>query len=193
MNIDKVKLLIQLLKNKGIVFEKGLSENEILKIEKIFDFSFPPDLKFFLQIALPISDSFVHWRTALTSKEEFDKTLSRLNWPLEGMLFDVQSNEFWLDAWGEKPKDHESQVQIAKRHYNSYPKLIPIYSHRYIPIRPNESGNPIFSVYQMDIVCYGFDLTTYFANEFNLVFPSNWETLKEPKLAIEFWSDCNNF
>ncbi|MCW3072005.1 MAG: hypothetical protein JWO44_1895 [Bacteroidetes bacterium] len=98
MNIDKVKLLIQLLKNKGLIFEKGLSENEILKIEKNFHFSFPPDLKLFLQIALPTSDSFIHWRSALTSKEEFDKILCRLNWPFDGMLFDIQSNDFWYNA-----------------------------------------------------------------------------------------------
>lgn len=192
MTTNKAKYLIKLLLDKGIVFASGLTDNEIFQIETKFNFTFPLDLKLFLQISIPISDNFVNWRLSLTSTEEFEKTLSRLNWPLEGILFDVQFNDFWTDSWGTKPKDNESKFLIVKKHYALYPKLIPIYSHRYIPAEPNKQGNPIFSIYQTDIVYYGFDLASYFSNEFNFKLPSSFEILTKPKRIIKFWNDCTN-
>ena len=106
------------------------------------------------------------------------------------MLFDLQFNDFWVDRWGNKPSNFESKVSIAKKNYETHPKLIPIYSHRYLPSRPNETGNPIFSVHQMDIIYYGYDLATYFANEFQFELPSQYfEIPEKPKRTIEFWSD----
>ena len=58
-----IAYLIELLRNKGIIFTKGLSDKEILDIEETFMFIFPPDLKLFLQIALPISNGFVNWHS----------------------------------------------------------------------------------------------------------------------------------
>ncbi len=74
------------------------------------------------------------------------------------MAFDIENNGFWLEAWGPKPEVLSDQLRIAKEHYDQAPKLIPIFSHRYIPATPSEIGNPIFSVYQTDIIYYGYDL-----------------------------------
>lgn len=105
------------------------------------------------------------------------------------MLFDMKNNSFWLNSWGVKPAGFEHQVLVAAQHYASYPRLIPVYSHRYIPDRPHESGNPIYSVYQTDVIYYGYDLASYFANEFKLELPRSIKTAKQPKLTIDFWSD----
>jgi hypothetical protein len=35
------------------------------------------------------------------------------------------------------------------------PKLIALIAHRYLPERPHESDNPIFSVYQSDVIITG--------------------------------------
>ena len=177
------------MKSKQVDFEIGLTDNEILQIENKFDILFPPDLKLFLMTELPISGSFVNWRLGLNSKDESDKIVDRLNWPLEGMLFDLKSNEFWIKRWGDKPKTYEDQERIAKEKYLEFPKLIPIYSHRYIPSHPNEIGNPIFSVYQMDIIYYGFDLTTYFTNEFSLKRTRELKLIDKPNRKIEFWTN----
>lgn len=105
-------------------------------------------------------------------------------------MFDLQSNEFWINSWGDKPNTYEEKERIAKEKYLTFPKLIPIYSHRYIPSRPNEAGNPVFSVYQMDIIYYGYDLATYFANKFGFALTEEeFELLDEPKKEIEFWSE----
>ena len=185
---DKMKLLIQLLKNKGIQFAKGLTNEELITVEIDFDLRFPPDLQILLCSELPISKGFIDWRKALSSRKYENEILERLNWPLEGMLFDIQNNEFWNEQWGEKPKFFEQQKELAEENFRKYPKLIPIYSHRYIPCTPQEAGNPIFSVYQMDIVYYGFDLATYFRNEFHFKLPDNLEIPQKAKY-IEFWSE----
>jgi len=185
---DKMKLLIQLLKDKGIQFVKGLTNEELIIIEADFDVRFPPDLEILLCSALPVSKGFIDWRKALSSREYEDEVLECFNWPFEGMLFDIQNNAFWNEHWGEKPDDFEQQKEIAEKNFKKYPKLIPIYSHRYIPSTPHEAGNPIFSVYQMDIIYYGFDLTTYFRNEFHLKLSDSFEIPQTPK-HIAFWSE----
>jgi hypothetical protein len=189
--MDNLKILIRLMKSKGVIFTSGLTAEEIVAVEHKFYICFPPDLKEFLQTELPVSESFVNWRLGLCLKDEENKIMRRLNRPLEGMLFDINENEFWIKDWGEKPDDFEQQSKIASENFKKYPKLIPIYSHRYIPSMPLEAGNPIFSVYQMDIVYYGYNLSDYFAHEFGFVLPKMFNVPKEYK-QIDFWSGCDD-
>lgn len=180
--------LQKILISKGVKFETGLTNNEVNQIELKFNFSFPPDLKQFLQLGLPISDHFVNWRQGLISEDIAINIISRLDRPLEGMLFDLQNFDFLINSWGEKPTSYHDKEIIAKQMYSTFPKLIPIYSHRYIPMDPMEEGNPIFSVHQMDIIYYGYDLATYFANEFHFELPCEFKVVDEPK-KIRFWSN----
>ena len=135
------------LERAGVVFAPGLTDGEIRQTEEEYQFVFPPDLKEFLMHALPIS--FVDWRNG-----EKQKILAMLAWPYEGMCFDIQHNAFWMDEWGPKPTAFDEACQIARTAIDRAPRLIPVVGHRYIPDRPHEYGNPIFSVYQMDIIYY---------------------------------------
>lgn len=176
-----IEYLIELLRNKGIVFSKGLSDQEILDIEETFLFIFPPDLKLFLQIALPISKGFVNWRSMKDIKSSFD-------WVFEGITFDIKNNAFWHVGWGKKPDSLAEQIRIAELFYKNYPKLLPIYSHRFLPATPCEAGNPVLSIYQTDIIHYGNDLLTYLCHEFGIEnYKSSFQ--KEKSKHIDFWSD----
>jgi hypothetical protein len=62
--------------------------------------------------------------------------------------------------------------------------LVPLISHRYIPSEPNEAGNPVFSVYQSDVIYYGADLADYFEHELD-----GWAPVTTPIKHIRFWSD----
>src|SRR5688572_12479219 len=104
MTAKQVAYIVSLLAGKGILFDKGLSDEEVYQIEARFSVKFLPDLKLLLQTALPISDRFVNWRLGLESEEEAKNIDERLNWPLHGMLFDVRMNNFWLPNWGSKPQ-----------------------------------------------------------------------------------------
>jgi len=166
----------------GEVFEKGFSESEFKSIESEFNFTFPPDLKEFLSIAQPISKSWINWRN--TNNKKFNESLF---WPYKGMCFDIEHNDFWLNDWGKKPESLKECFDIAEKAIEKAPKLIPIYGHRYIPDRPNKNGNPVFSVYQTDIICYGKDLEMYLDNEF---FNDEFIISKADEIKkIDFWSN----
>ncbi|MCM3631654.1 SMI1/KNR4 family protein [Paenibacillus glycanilyticus] len=177
--------LIRKMKNAGVKFANGLTESEFEIIEQKYIVKFPPDLKQFLSIALPISDEFNNWRDMTDRNVQIIQ--ERFNWCLEGMLFDIEHNNFWLKEWGNKPNDLESAKIICIEQFRRAPKLIPIYSHRYIPQIPQESGNPIFSVHQTDIIYYGENLKSYLMVEFDLkkYDEINFESIKR----IPFWSD----
>jgi len=182
----KINLLIRLLKNVGVRFEKGLSQSELETIESSFNFNFPPDLSLLLQTELPVTNTFIDWRLCLNSPIYKKEVTDRINRVIEGFFFDIQYNKFWMKDWGEKPNSLDRQKQIVKDKFNNYPKLIPVYSHRFIPSLPNEEGNPVFSVHQTDIIYYGYDLATYFVNEFKIILPQYFEVQKEPR-HIDFW------
>lgn len=181
MTPDKLNLLISALDAQGVVFVKGLSDPEITAIEATFGLCFPEDLKAFLQAALPVSPSFVNWRAALKSPQI---ALDRLSMPLKDLLFDVRKNSFWLNIWGEKPSLSAEQAHVVTAHYARYPKLIPIYSHRFIPSTPSSAGNPVFSMMGTDIIYYGTNLYNYLINEFYLSLEKENNLTK----TIPFWS-----
>jgi hypothetical protein len=189
MTKEQISELIKLLTDKGVFFADGLTKTEIGAIKQKFNVVFPPDLARFLMTALPTSDDFVNWRKGLALKEIEMKIRKRMEWPFDGMVFDIENNNFWVDNWGQKPDTVEERKKIARQHFDKYPKLVPVYSHRYIPNEPFEDWNPVFSVHQMDIIYYGYDLPTYFANEFNFSLTDTFAIPNKPKRTIRFWSD----
>ena len=189
MTIPQTKQIINQLRQKGVVFTDGLSDSEVEKIENKFGVTFPPDLKMLLQAKLPISEGFVNWRQGLHDKETEENIYERLAWPLEGILWDIEHGT-WLSIWGERPENNEDKVRMVKSCFASVPKIVPIYSHRYIPSEPNETGNPIFSVHQTDIIYYGYDLASYFAHEFYFNLNDHFQIIDKPNRRIKFWSWC---
>jgi len=73
--------------------------------------------------------------------------------------------------------------------FNRAPKLIPLFGHRYIPEEPFESGNPVFSVYQTDVVHYGADLHDWLYRERHGSKSKPWPLPNEIKY-IPSWSDA---
>ena len=180
--------IIRKLKAKKVKFEHGLSDEEVQQIENKFNLKFPPDLLYFLQKELPVSNDFVNWRSGLKSKSEAIAIRKKLDWPFDGMVFDIEKNGFWIEEWGTKSDNVSENIATAKRHYKTYPKMIPIRSHRYIPSKPYKAANPVFSIYQTDIIYYGYDLAHYLANEFHFELSNDFIKLDKPR-HIEFWGD----
>lgn len=164
---------------KGVVFEEGLSNDEFEQIERKYHFKFPPDLREFLSVGLPVSPGFVNWRNG---PEE--DTLWRLNWPFSSLCFDVKYSNFWLPEWGNMPRSYKSACITLRKALDKVPKLIPIYLHRYIFETPYESGNPVVSMHGLDTIYYGKNLWEYFEKEF-FEKPSriNFDEIKK----IDFW------
>ncbi|WP_437595680.1 hypothetical protein WMF28_24195 [Sorangium sp. So ce590] len=172
----------KILTDAGVTIAPGLTEAEITRAESAIGAGFPPDLRSFLSKGLPIGARFPDWR-------EPDSTEIRrqLDWPFEGMAFDIEHNVFWWDAWGVRPSELPAALQIARAMVAEAPRLIPVAGHRYIPAEPALAGNPVFSVYQTDIIYYGNDLATYLRREF-LRHPRDAAVRGEVR-RIRFWSE----
>jgi hypothetical protein len=175
------QFLIMLMRERGIEFDNGLTDVEVKTVETRFGFQFPPDLREFLQLGLPRGMGFPDWRAGRK------KTLQEsLDMPLEGILFDVEYNEFWLEEWGARPQMVSEAKRIVGDLIADAPQLIPIYIHRMMPDEPHLPGNPVFSVHQADIILYGTDLENYLCAEFGL--PANVSAQPDEIRPIRFWN-----
>jgi hypothetical protein len=155
----------------------GYSREELDRAQEEFNLVFPPDLVDLLRDRRPTMG--YDWRTDRKQIREM------LDWPLQGLLFDIEQNNFWMDVWGVIPEREAERREIATAAVRAAPKLIPLLGHRYLPADPCEPGNPVFSVYQTDIIYYGADLEHYFQNEFG-----EWSSLENAAYRhITFWSD----
>ncbi|MBC2179664.1 hypothetical protein HCJ82_05830 [Listeria booriae] len=94
-----------------------------------------------------------------------------------------------MQSWDVKPDLVTDRIRVAKEKYDVAPKLVPIYSHRYMP----EGSEQVLSVYQTDIIFYGTTLLEYFQIELDWkpYDRMDFENIK----AIPFWTeimDANN-
>ena len=89
----------------------------------------------------------------------------RLAWPVDSIVFDVLNNVFWPSTWGVRPDDVVSAEATARWHLNRVPRMVPFFSHRYLPAAP-AIDPPVYSIYQTDVIYYGDNLLDYVAHEF---------------------------
>ena len=158
-----VEQLVGRLKVRDVRVTPGLSHAEVARAEQTYGFRFPADLQQLLQTVLPLSDDFPDWRGDATHDIQ-----KRLAWPFEGICFDVEHKQLWLPEWGTRPESSGAALAIARDQIYQAPKLIPIYGNRYISAEPLEAGNPVFSIQQSDMICYGADLPAYLHAEFGV-------------------------
>lgn len=164
----------------GTRWTGGLSDSEIRAIEREFDLAFPLDYRLFLstlgatdrpQVGARFADGgrivpserlgFYDWRR---DKEEIRRYLE---WPIEGICFDVENNELWLTDWDARPASKEDRRARIRALIAEAPRLIPVYGHRYLLAHDGSAGNPVLSVYQSDIIVYGADLLSYLISGFS--------------------------
>jgi hypothetical protein len=180
--MEKWSIELGMIVLSGAEIAVGLTDAEVSRIEDYWQFRFPPDLRELLQIVLPLPPRFPPWRHFASEEMKH-----QMDWPADGICFDIEFSQFWIEAWGEKPPSLDEAFAIARANVAAAPKLIPIYGHRYIPAQPNEPGNPVFSVYQTDIIYYGADLSRYIMKEFGeLPYAAAVENITK---RIPFWSD----
>lgn len=164
------------MKETGVLFSQGLTNSEMKKTEEIYEIRFPDSLRTFYSTALPISKDntkFPKWNDF--SPQNISYISQLISAPYKWLKQDIDSG-FWLSKWDRKTMDEL---------FENAPKLIPIYSHRYVPML-NHSDPPIISTVGRDTICYGVSLEDYLFREFcdgNTVF----EEMKVPYIPL--WSD----
>lgn len=162
---------------EGRLWAPGYTQAELDVAQAKYGLLFPPDLVALFRDRRPVLG--YDWRT------DENEIREKLSWPLEGLLFDVERNALWFPSWGERPRTAEARAEVLGKVVAAAPKLIPLVEHRFLPADPHEAGNPVFSIYQSDIIYYGADLADYFEREF----VSTDRAFPEHVKHIRFWSD----
>jgi hypothetical protein len=179
--LDLVRQAVDRLRQIGVTLQSGLTDSEISRVESAFGFTFGTEHRALLTMALPMGPGWVDWRDGAA-----DDLRGRLDWPIDGVVFDVHNNGFWPASWGDRPVDRGQAEALAREHLASVPKLVPVYSHRYLPAAPAPAPSPVFSAYQTDVIIYGDDLLDYVAHEFTSG-PPHPAAGDLPRVA--FWSE----
>lgn len=160
----------------------GYSRTEIDGIQARWRLRFPPDLVELLHRRRPLLDGPGAFDWLLTDPAEIQR---KLDWPFDGFWFDVEHNGLWDPAWGDRSGDADGGRARLRAVLAAAPRLIPLYGHRYLPAEPEEPGNPVFSVYQTDVIPYGASLADWLVRE-----EQGWSALPWPPLReIRFWND----
>ena len=171
----------------------GLTGTEFARIERDYGVEFAADHRAFLSEGLPLNtapQAGQAWRKPWPDWRDGNPADLRrqLNWPTEGVLFDVANNAFWHPAWPPRPAGPSDALQAARQHLSQTPAMIPVYGHRYLPAGHGTCGHPVLSIYQSDIIVYGTDLADYITHEFS---GSRWRLSKDwtPPPMVPFWSE----
>ncbi|RZI49117.1 SMI1/KNR4 family protein [Lactococcus kimchii] len=157
----------ELFEKNKIPLHQGLTSEEIRKCEEIYDIKFPRNLKTMLMDFCPVQARKNGWYNWFDfSQENIQRIKERIDWQFEGLLFDVKENDFWLKEWGQVPDNMNERLALAKVNLQQVPKLVPICGHRFTTGNVETKDNPVFSVYQADVIYYGATLLEYFSIEF---------------------------
>ncbi len=208
---------------RGAKWLDPLSDAEIDAIEEQWQICFPPDYRLLYKwlhatdrprftyggSEMQMAGLFYNWQIAPAGIHRAYEHI------LEGFVFDAIHNpQCWRPKWGPAPLTEEEARERLKPIVAAAPRLIPLYSHRYLLAEPCQSGNPVLSIYQSDIIVIAPDLRTYLFREWSRcrTFMHNfgpsllrltthdqkmvneeWDRLMEERKqafkAIPFWSD----
>jgi len=152
-------LMIERLKNAGISFDKGLSDEEFAKIESVLGVHFPSEIKSFLACGLPVGDHFFNWRDLSLSniQKHHDFQHSIYN----AFQFDLENNLDDLQALLGESLSGEAVLDYLRRSA----RLIPFYAHRCF--FDGMDHMPIVSFWQpVDSIFYGENFEDYLEVEF---------------------------
>lgn len=174
---------------QGTRWTGGLTEEQIAMIEQRWHLRIPPDYRLFLRRLHAVdrprrgaryTDPYNHpdeagapshlvpheapsFRNWLVDSQPIQ---SALNWLWEGLAFDIEHNQLWRPSWGPLPATLSAQKARVRELVAQAPRMIPVYAHRYLLAEPCQADNPVFSIYQSDVVVYGPDLRAYLLAEF---------------------------
>lgn len=168
------------LSRSGVSTDHGLTADELAAVQAEFGIRFNVDHAAFLSAGVPVSEGWPDWRHG-------DRAQLRkwLDWPIDGVIWDVLNNDFWPRSWGRRPLRATAREAAARDQLGSIATLIPVYSHRFAPSADAAHGAPIFSVYQTDVIVYGDNFVDYLQHEGGVENRPRPETI----WRVQFWSE----
>ena len=117
--------IIKLMKDKGVKFDAGLTQNELEKIYEIYKIKFPLSLKSFLTTALPVSDGFYDWRDFSSGNVTKIKNMMQHFYEfVKSASFEeyIPNSTYSLDQWSRYQESKELKLWLSyiKMHPRSY-------------------------------------------------------------------------
>ena len=174
----------RLLRSAGVDCDDGLTAGELAAAEERCGCRFPPDLAAMLRECVPVGDGFPNWRD-LGGPD----LVRRLGWPAWTIAEDVRGGA-WCEAWGTRPSVDAHAACVAVASVHAAPRLIPLFSHRFLPCEPCEARNAVLSVWGTDLCVYGDTLPAYLRREFVLPETAEpWHDYRPTWRRTRFWGD----
>ena len=117
--------IIKLMKDSGIKFDAGLTQNELEKIYEIYKIKFPLSLKSFLATVLPVSDGFYNWRDFSSGNVTKIKNMMQHFYEfVKSASFEeyIPNSTYSLDQWSRYQESKELKLWLSyiKMHPRSY-------------------------------------------------------------------------
>ena len=160
-------LMIEKLKEAGISFAEGLSDEEFALAESVLNFRFPSEIRSFLACGLPVGDGFYNWRDlSATNIQRFRNFAVSIE---DAFRFDIGHNNDGLRAMLEdkisRQKEAEQFSNAVLNFFHNSTQLIPFYKHRCF--FGGMDNMPIVSFLQpTDTIIYGESFEDYLETEF---------------------------
>src|SRR6266705_1474950 len=92
-----------------VEIDPGLTGVELDGVEQRLGLEFADDHRAFLAAGLPVGRGWPDWRDG-----EIEQLRERLEWPVDGVLFDVEHNVFWHPDWGTRPARMTDALAVAR-------------------------------------------------------------------------------
>jgi len=164
--------------------DPGLTTEELKEVEQKYGFAFPPDVRDFLQVGLPLGCGWHDWRHMIKVTESEQDTVSQIQ-TLHCIPWRVRYSKD--RQWDENESLAKAQ-DLASRVY----PMIPLCQHRCIPSVPHECGLPILSMHGCyDNLCHSRNLWTWLEEMMEedapAVIPQRWKDKTVPVYEVPFW------
>lgn len=151
-------LMTWVLRREQYVAEPGLTTAELELAERTFGLTMPPAWRAALMQVHPVeipqpprnADGILTWtRFPDWRLRDVETTSVLVARPVEGLLFDVEHNDFWWHSWGgARPDAMPDRLAHARAELEKVPRLTPMKGHQYVA---GTAGSPIFSIQQADL------------------------------------------
>jgi len=150
------------LMRTGALITPGMSECELQAVEERYGFTFAPQHRLMLSVALPLDAIPERPRSLWPNWRQPDNQLDdHVGWPVDGLLGAVRREHLWLDEWPPVPSSTIDAVALAEEFLASAPRLVPVRGFVYLPGAEWAVREPLVSVHEDDVYVFDDDLLTW--------------------------------
>lgn len=124
---------------------------------------------------------FTDWEFGSSDQDEATKSF------IDGIVFDVDNNNMWLDQWGQRPETAQGWRDRITSLISEAPALIRVHGHRFM--LSTLPSSPILSIHQSDAIIYAYNLEEMLLKDFPKLAGRRSDLNREKIANTPFWGD----